>query len=174
MSRRPLRSAFALAALAALTVTGSALAKSPSVSLLWTGNHGDVVAQLDPALDAAWSQGDGITDGTFSVSVYWPGQHIRSAYLHRENGGDWGAYSGNAVSWGLGVSTTPNGALVNAGDSSFDLAANSKGWVTFFVHADNYAGSGGVMFSRLSQFTLTVCNDTVASNCIDSPLTTIR
>ena len=174
MSRRPVRSAIAFAALAALLVSATALAKSPTIAFTWTGNHGDVVAQLDPALNSAWSQGDGITDGTFIVAVYWPGAHIRSAYLHREHGGDWGAYAGNAVSWGLGVSALPNSPLVNAGDSTFDLATNSKGWVTFFLHADTYADAGAGQFVRGSQFTLTVCTDTVASNCMDSPMITIR
>lgn len=157
--------------------SATALAKaapSPRIAFTWTGDHGDVVAQLNSALDPAWSQGDGITDGTFIAAVYWPGVHLGSAYLHRENGGDWGAYSGDAVAWGLGVSTTPNGRLVNAGDSSFDLATNSKGWVTFFLHADTYAEAVANQFVRGSQFTLTVCTDTVASNCMDSPTITIR
>lgn len=174
MTHRPIRLAVALASLAAVLVSTSALAKSPTVALVWTGQHGDVVAQLNPALDAAWSQGDGITDGTFLVAVYWPGEHIRSAYLHREDGGDWGAYNGNAVAWGLGVSLTPNGPLVNPGDSSFDLATNAKGWVSFFLHADTYGETREGQFIRGSQFTLTVCTDTVASNCMDSPMITIR
>jgi hypothetical protein len=174
VSRRSLRSSIAVAALATLLVSATAMAKSPSIALTWTGNHGDLVAQLDPALDPAWSQGDGITEGTFLVAVYWPGEHIRSAYLHRENGGDWGAYSGNAVSWGLGVSVLPNGPLVNGGDSSFDLATNSKGWVTFFLHADSYPGREGNLFTHASQFTLTVCTDAVASNCMDSAMIRIR
>lgn len=175
MSRRPFRSAIVLATVAAALVAASALAKtpSPSVTIVWTGNHGDVVARLNPGSDPAWSQGDGITDGTFAVWVYWPGQHIRSAYLHRESSGDWGAYTGNVVAWGVGVSRTPNGALINPTDSSFDLATDSKGWVSFFIHVDDVAASGGY-FGRLSQFTLTVCNDPIASNCIDSPMTTIR
>lgn len=176
MTRRPVCSALALAAMATLLVSATALAKAPGVTLVWTGNHGDVVAQLDPALDPAWSQGDGITDGTFLVAVYWPGAHIRSAHLQRDGGhGDWGAWSGNAYYWGLGISTTPNAPLLNSGDSSFDVTTNSKGWVQFFLHADNYAEAGSNQFGHRDTFTLELCTGPdMSGDCLDSPTITIR
>lgn len=172
MSRRSVRSAVALAAIASLVLSGAASAKSPSATLLWTGNHGDVVAELNPGSDPAWDQGDGITDGTFGVTVFWPGEHIRSAVLHRIDSGDWASYSGNTVAWGIGVSLTPNGALINAPDSTFDVATNAKGWAAFTIHVDNVAE--GNYFSGKSQYQLYLCNDTTASNCIEAPTITIR
>lgn len=178
MSHRPVRSAFVIASLAALLVSATALAKTtnPMVTLVWTGNHGDVVAALDPALDSAWSQGDGITDGTFGVAVYWPGHHIRSAHLQRNEGwGDWGAWDGNAYYWGLGLSTTPNAPLLNAGNSSFDLAMNANGWVGFFLHADNYAAPSDNQFARRDRFQLEVCTGPdMSGECLLSPWVTIR
>jgi hypothetical protein len=178
LSLRPVRTALAVASLAAVLASTSALAKttSPTIAFTWTGNHGDVVAQLDSALDAAWSSGDGITDGTFGVAVYWPGQHIRSAHLQRNFGwGDWGAWAGNAYYWGLGLSATPNGPLLNGGDSSFDLTTNSKGWVSFFLHADNYAAGGDNQFARRDTFQLELCSGPdMSGDCVLSPWITIR
>lgn len=176
MSRRPIRSALALGAIATLLVSATAMAKSPSVALVWTGNHGDVVSQANPSLGSAWSQPDGITDGTFAVAVYWPGQHIRSAHLQRDGGyGDWGAWTGQVYYFALGVSALPSSPVLNAPDTSFDLAANSNGWVTFWLHADNYAGKTSNQFALKDTFTLEVCTGPdMSGSCMDSPTITIR
>jgi hypothetical protein len=178
VSHRPVRTALIVASLAAVLASATAFAKttSPAIYLTWTGNHGDVVAQLDPALDAGWSSGDGVTDGTFGVAVYWPGQHIRSAHLQRNFGnGDWGAWAGNAYYWGLGLSATPNGALLNNTDSSFDVATDSRGWAAFFLHADNYAARSDSQFRVADRFQLELCTGPdMSGECVLSPWITIR
>jgi len=175
VSRRFVRSAVAFAAIAALLAPAAALAKAPpppTVTFIWTGAHGDLVGNVNPGLDPAWSQPDGITDGTFAVAVHWPGAHIGTAVLHRIGGGDWASFTGNVTAWGVGVSKTAAGPLVNSADSSFDLATNSKGWVGFFIHVDDDAG-GGTFFGHGSQFQLYVCADRVASDCSDDTTITI-
>jgi hypothetical protein len=171
---RPIRSALALAAAVTLLTAATVTAKPPTrptVTFWWTGAHGDLVTNLNPGLDPTWASADGITDGTFAVAVHWPGAHIGSAVLHRIDGGDWASWSGNTVAWGIGVTRTATGPLVNDADSSFDLATNSKGWVGFFIHVDD--DTVGTYFSHGSQFQLYVCADRLAFDCSDDTTITI-